>query len=98
MRQLTIPHFDKTLLQPIRLATVAHLVRCGGEASLAEIRAAVGGPSHSLLWAHNQVLENAGFVETQKNIFGHQVQTSLVLTDLGRRAFASHQAALDLRQ
>jgi DNA-binding MarR family transcriptional regulator len=98
MRQLTTPHFDKTLLQPTRLAAIAHLVRCGGEASLAEIRAAVGDPSHSLLWAHNQVLENAGFVEVQKNIVGHRVRTSLVLTDLGRRAFAGHQAALDMRQ
>jgi hypothetical protein len=94
MQQPTISHFDKTLLQPTRLAAVAHLVACGGEASFAEIRVAASCASHALLWAHNQVLERAGYIKVRKLIVGHQVRTSLVLTDLGRRAFADHKAAL----
>jgi hypothetical protein len=94
MQQPKTPHFDKTLLQPTRLAVVAHLVACGGEASFAQIRAAAGNLSHALLWSHSQVLEHAGYIEVRKLIVGRQVQTSVVLTDLGRRAFADHRAAL----
>src|SRR5882724_3807610 len=94
MQQPTAPHFDKALLQPTRLAAVAHLVACGGEASFAQIRAAVGAPSHSLLWSHSEVLAHAGYIEVRKAIVGRQVHTTLVLTDQGRRAFDDHRAAL----
>jgi hypothetical protein len=94
MQHPTPPNFDKALLQPTRLAVVAHLVACGGEASFARIRAALGKLSHSLLWSHSQVLEHAGYIEVRKHIVGRQVRTSVVLTDLGRRAFADHRAAL----
>jgi DNA-binding MarR family transcriptional regulator len=91
----TTAQFDKTLLQPTRLAAVAYLVRFGGEASFGEVRAAIGNPSHTLLWSHNRILEAAGYVEIQKLISGHQVKTLMVLTDAGRRAFAQHKAALE---
>jgi DNA-binding HxlR family transcriptional regulator len=94
MKQPTAPHLDKALFQPTRLAVVAHLVACGGETSFAQIRAALGKLSHALLWSHGQVLERAGYIEVRKHIEGRQVQTTVVLTDLGRRAFADHRAAL----
>jgi len=67
------PHFSKVLLQPTRLAVVTHLVACGGEASFAEVRAAAGAPSHSLLWTHTEVLAEAGYIEVRKHIDGRQV-------------------------
>jgi DNA-binding MarR family transcriptional regulator len=85
------PQFDKLLHQPYRLSAIAHLVRSGGEAPLTEIRAAVGRPSTALLCAHTRLLEAAGYVEARVS---RQHRTTLVLTALGRRAFASHSAAL----
>ena len=95
MQQPT-PHFDKALLQPTRLAIVAYLVACGGEASFAQVRAAARGPSHSL-WAHTEVLTNAGFIEVRKHIDGRQVSTTLILTKLGHQAFAALAASVAQR-
>jgi hypothetical protein len=92
--QQPTPHFDKALLQPTRLAVVAHLVACGGEASFAQVRAAARGPSHSLLWVHTEVLTDAGFIEVRKHIVGRQVSTTLILTKLGRHAFAALAASV----
>jgi hypothetical protein len=98
MHQPTSPTFDKALLQPTRLAVVVHLLGCGGETSFALIRAALGNVSHSLLWSHSQVLAHAGYIEVRKQIVGRQVRTSVVLTDLGRRALADHRAALTVME
>jgi len=91
------PHFSKVLLQPTRLAVVTHLVACGGEASFAEVRAAAGAPSHSLLWTHTEVLAEAGYIEVRKHIDGRQVSTTLILTKLGHHAFAALAASVAQR-
>lgn len=88
------PHLDKTVIQPTRLAIMAHLAAFGGEAPFAAVRAAAGGPSHSLLWSHSQILARAGYITVRKRIDGRQVHTFLALTDLGRQVFLAHKAAL----
>jgi DNA-binding MarR family transcriptional regulator len=88
------PEFDKVLHQPIRLSTVAHLVRCGGSAPFTDISALVGIPNGQLSM-HNRVLETEGYIELQKSFVDRRPQTVLVLTPKGRRAFANHKAALD---
>jgi len=88
------PQFDKVLHQPIRLSTVAYLVRCGGSAPFTRINELIGIPNGHLSM-HNRVLADEGYVEMRKSFVDRRPHTLLVLTPKGRRAFANHKAALD---
>jgi DNA-binding MarR family transcriptional regulator len=92
--RIASPHFDKVLQQPIRLSTVAHLMRSGGSAPFTEISALIGIPNGKLS-IHNRILEAEGYVELQKSFVDRRPQTLLVLTPKGRRAFANHKAMLN---
>ncbi len=85
--------FDKTLYQPCRLATISHLVRCGGEERLMSIGAAIGVRA-PLLSTHARLLADAGYIEIRKSFVERRARTVLVLTPRGRQAFADHKAAL----
>jgi DNA-binding MarR family transcriptional regulator len=84
---------DNLLHQPTRLGVIAHLVRCGGEASFIDVCQALDIEHPGALSAHNRVLEDAGYLELKKFFVGRKGRTLLVLTPKGRRAFSGHRTA-----
>ncbi|WP_199443499.1 winged helix-turn-helix domain-containing protein [Umezawaea beigongshangensis] len=52
------------------------------------------GLSDSAVSKHARALEEAGYVEVRKGFVGRRPRTWLHLTDLGRRRFTAHVAAL----
>jgi DNA-binding MarR family transcriptional regulator len=82
------------LYQPTRLAIIAHLFRCGGDAAFVETCAVLGIKHAGLLSAHNRALEHAGYIKLRKSFVGRTTRTEMILTEQGRQAFADHLAAL----
>jgi DNA-binding transcriptional ArsR family regulator len=88
-------NFHKLLYQPTRLAVLAHLARCGGEAAFLDVCRALDIEHPGALSAHNRVLEGAGLIELRRGFVGRKPRTSLVLTRRGRLAILSHIAAVN---
>ena len=87
---------DEIIHQSIRLRIMAALNALPTREVLDFPRLlALTGATDGNLGAHLATLENAGYVELRKAFVGKKPRTSIVLTNLGRRAFEKH--AIDLR-
>jgi DNA-binding MarR family transcriptional regulator len=93
MDRSSTSQFTKLLHQQTRLSTVAFLLRNGGEASFTDVTREIG-VNPGLLSKHNGRLEEAGLIELRRTFVGRKTQTMLMVTALGRRAFAAHIAAM----
>jgi DNA-binding HxlR family transcriptional regulator len=86
--------FDPLLNNTTCYVTVAHLARCGGEASFNDVLAAMTLPHSGMLSQHARKLEAGGYLQIKKSFVKRRPHTTLVLTDLGRSALGAHTAAL----
>jgi hypothetical protein len=87
-----IHEIDPLLCSSTRFKTMA-LLTAGGVAGFVEVeRKLIQNPG--TLSFHNRVLASEGYIRINKRIVGNKAETSLEITDKGRRAFAKHCAAL----
>ncbi|WP_333777727.1 transcriptional regulator [Streptomyces sp. IBSBF 3136] len=89
----TPPALDRELHHPTRLALAAYLSGCS-EAEFAVLRDYCQ-VSDSTLSKTLSALERTGHVSIRKGYFGKRPRTWAALTLAGRRALASHLAALE---
>lgn len=83
---------DGVIHSPIRFSIVAALASVD-EAEFSTVRDAVE-ISDSVLSRQVSALDEAGYVKVKKGYVGKRPRTWLALTAAGRRAYASHLAAL----
>ncbi len=86
---------NETIHQPVRLRIMAALVELGPGgamrfADLKELTEATDGN----LGAHLSKLEAEGYVRTAKRFVKRKPQTTVAVTEKGRRAFEEHVRAL----
>jgi len=85
--------FDEVLLSRARLGIVAALL-ARREATFPELKDLLG-LTQGNLGAHLRTLEEAGYVESEKDFDGRKPRTTCRLTAKGRRALERHVADLD---
>ena len=88
-----LEQFDSVLLSQARLGIVSVLIG-RGETTFTELRSLLG-LTQGNLGAHLQTLEQAGYIEINKEFVERKPRTTANLTPLGREAFLSHVARLD---
>ncbi len=88
-----LEQFDSILLSQVRLGVVSVLVG-RGETTFTELRSLLG-LTQGNLGAHLQSLEQAGYIEINKEFVKRKPRTTAKLTPVGREAFLSHVARLD---
>jgi DNA-binding MarR family transcriptional regulator len=92
MDEFDIEKIDEVIHGRVRLGVMAYLSGAGS--------ADFNGLKNRLqltdgnLSAHLRKLEDAGFVEIQKAVVGRKPQTTILITDPGRKAFAAYLDAM----
>jgi DNA-binding MarR family transcriptional regulator len=86
---------DPAIHQPVRLKIMAALKALPAREQLefTRLRAIVGATDGNL-GAHISTLEQAGYLEVEKDFVGKKPRTRLRLTKTGRRAFEDYVAFL----
>jgi hypothetical protein len=88
-----IHEIDPLLCSSTRFRTIAQVIADGGVAAFVDIeRKLIQNPG--TLSFHNRALAREGYIRINKRIVGSKVETSLQITDKGRKAFARHCAAM----
>ncbi len=86
---------DAVIHQPIRLKIVAALKPLPEKEQLEFVRLkAIVGATEGNLGAHITTLEEAGYVEVEKDFAGKKPRTRVRLSKAGRRAFEDYVAYL----
>ncbi len=92
---MTVGELDPLIHAPARLRIVATLAALpdGDALSFTRLQDLIGLTSGNLI-THLRRLEDAGYLETEKNGNGASSRTSVALTGRGREALATYTAAL----
>src|ERR1700710_1970227 len=86
---------DAIIHQPVRLKIMAALKILPGNEALEFVRLkTIVGATEGNLGAHITTLEEAGYVEVEKDFAGKRPRTRVALTTAGRRAFEDYVAYL----
>ena len=86
---------DAVIHQPVRLKIVAALKPLPEHEQLEFVRLkAIVGATEGNLGAHISTLEEAGYVEVEKDFAGKKPRTRVRLSKAGRRAFEDYVAYL----
>jgi len=86
---------DPTIHQPVRLKIMAALKPLPGDALLEFVKLKdLTGATDGNLGAHLTTLEEAGYVESEKDFVGKKPRTRVRLSRQGRRAFEDYVAYL----
>jgi len=85
----SIKEFDKLIHEPARLLIMAHLYVVEGADFLFIMRQT--GMTFGNLSAHMSRLEDAGYIDVEKEFVGKRPNTRLSLTDEGRAAFEEYR-------
>jgi DNA-binding MarR family transcriptional regulator len=86
---------DAVIHQPVRLKIVAALKPLPENEQLEFVRLkAIVGATEGNLGAHITTLEEAGYVEVEKDFVGKKPRTRVRLSKAGRRAFEDYVAYL----
>ena len=86
---------DAIIHQPVRLKIMAALKVLPGNDMLEFVRLkAIVGATEGNLGAHITTLEEAGYVEVEKDFVGKKPRTRVKLSKQGRRAFEDYIAYL----
>jgi hypothetical protein len=86
---------DPTIHQPIRLKIMAALKPLPNGEKLEFVRLkAIAGATEGNLGAHITTLEDAGYVEVEKDFVGKKPRTRVGMSKAGRRAFEDYTAYL----
>jgi DNA-binding MarR family transcriptional regulator len=89
---MVVPHFDELIHPSTRLSIVAILASTDwADFSFVRDRLEM---SDSALSKQFATLEEAGYVTTERPLAGHRRRVRVALTDVGRKAFEGHVAAL----
>jgi DNA-binding transcriptional ArsR family regulator len=82
---------DATIHQPVRLKIMAALKVLPLQESLEFVRLkSIVGATEGNLGAHIATLENAGYVDVEKDFVGKKPRTRVSLSKQGRRAFEDY--------
>ena len=86
---------DQTIHQPVRLKIMAALkpLSDGTQMEFVQLRSATGATDGNL-GAHVTTLEEAGYVDVEKDFVGKKPRTRVKLSRKGRRAFDDYVAYL----
>lgn len=84
---------DDTIHQKTRLAIMAHLFAVG-ETGFLTLKKALNLTDGNLS-VHTAVLEERGYIETEKTFVGKKTQTTYRITEAGRNAFQKYVAELE---
>ena len=86
---------DQTIHQPVRLKIMAALkpLPDGAQMEFVQLRSATGTTDGNL-GAHVTTLEDAGYVDVEKDFVGKKPRTRVKLSRKGRRAFDDYIAYL----
>jgi DNA-binding MarR family transcriptional regulator len=86
---------DAIIHQPVRLKIMAALKILPGQEQLEFVRLkTIVGATEGNLGAHITTLEEAGYVEVEKDFVGKKPRTRVRLSKAGRRAFEAYIAYL----
>lgn len=86
---------DAIIHQPVRLKIMAALKVLPGSDALEFVRLkAIAGATEGNLGAHITTLEEAGYVDVEKDFVGKKPRTRVKLSKQGRRAFEDYVAYL----
>lgn len=85
----SIKEFDKLIHEPARLLIMAHLYVVESADFLFIMRQT--GMTFGNLSAHMSRLEDAGYIDVEKEFVGKRPNTRLSLTDEGRAAFEEYR-------
>jgi len=86
---------DAIIHQPVRLKIMAALKILPGQEQLEFVRLkAIVGATEGNLGAHITTLEEAGYVDVEKDFAGKKPRTRVRLSKAGRRAFEAYIAYL----
>ena len=86
---------DAVIHQPVRLKIVAALKALPAHEQIEFVRLkAIVGATEGNLGAHITTLEEAGYVEVEKDFVGKKPRTRVRLSKAGRRAFEDYIAYL----
>ncbi|SRR5665213_73252 len=86
---------DQTIHQPVRLKIMAALKPLPNGEKLEFVRLkAIAGATEGNLGAHITTLEEAGYVEVEKDFVGKKPRTRVGMSKVGRRAFENYTAYL----
>jgi DNA-binding MarR family transcriptional regulator len=92
---LTVGQPDAIVHQPVRLKIMAALKALPENEKLEFVRLkALVGATEGNLGAHIGTLEEAGYVEIEKDFVGKKPRTRIALSKRGRRAFEDYVAYL----
>lgn len=84
---------DETIHQKTRLSIMAHLAAVG-ETDFLTLKRLLN-LSDGNLSVHTSILENKGYIETEKSFIGKKAHTAYRITLAGRKAFAAYIADLE---
>jgi DNA-binding MarR family transcriptional regulator len=84
---------DETIHQKTRLSIMAHLAAVGETDFLALKR--LLNLSDGNLSVHTSLLENKGYIETEKSFIGKKTRTTYKITPAGRKAFLEYVSDLE---
>lgn len=84
---------DDTIHQKTRLAIMAHLAAVG-ETDFLSLKKVLGLTDGNLS-VHSAILEDRGFIETEKSFAGKKTRTVYRITQSGRKAFGQYITNLE---
>jgi len=84
---------DEIIHQKNRLVIMAHLAAVG-ESDFLELKRALGLTDGNLS-IHTGVLENSGYIESEKSFVGRKTRTTYRITPQGRKAFEEYVLGLE---
>lgn len=84
---------DEVIHQKTRLGIMAHLAAVG-ETDFLSMKRTLGLTDGNIS-VHCNVLENAGYVESEKTFIGKKTKTTYRITPKGRKAFSEYVSQLE---